>query len=206
MSINIPGVENKREPALSDTDTIDFGQYQGNLLQDVPDHHLAWLWNECRYKEHSGQKSDNNWILKRIALANYIWNSNRINALLHKDIPTMSKQQNTIVEDLFIDLQLSEQLSKEFLNECLTNACLFDRKQHDYGSQNIGDFGYDGVVVRLNDKLKRIVNLYKIERACKDTQLSNVKVSDESIEDTLRDIANYAIIAIMCRKDCWPKE
>lgn len=69
-------------------------------------------------------------------------------------------------------------------------------KQKDYGAKNILDCGELGVVVRLNDKLARLKNLYGIT----DGSFKQKEASNESIEDTLVDIANYATIALMCRK------
>ena len=67
---------------------------------------------------------------------------------------------------------------------------LLIRKQRDYGHRNITDFGEFGVLVRVNDKVSRLKNL-----------LGNGRTPvNESIDDTWRDIANYAIIALMLRK------
>jgi len=64
-------------------------------------------------------------------------------------------------------------------------------KQHDYGQGNILAFGEFGVLVRASDKLERLKNLLK-----KDLEPEN-----ESIIDTWRDLAGYAIIALMLRED-----
>jgi hypothetical protein len=108
----------------------------------------------------------------------------------------MTKQNEQIIDSLYLQLQLTETLSGNFAEEMLDCIKLFDNKQHDYGSGNISKSGYEGVIVRLNDKLERIINLqHKGEAA----------VKAETIDDTLRDIANYALIALMCRKGIWPK-
>lgn len=49
------------------------------------------------------------------------------------------------------------------------------------------------ILVRLSDKLSRIANLLKNE--------SKTSVKDESIEDTLIDMANYAIILKILLED-----
>lgn len=109
----------------------------------------------------------------------------------------MTKDIEELIATIYSQLGLTELIASKFLEELLECSILFNQKQHDYGSGNIGKFGYDGVVVRLSDKLERIINLQK--RGGKD-----IAVADEAIEDTLRDIANYALIAIMCRKGVWP--
>lgn len=64
---------------------------------------------------------------------------------------------------------------------------LIIRKQRDYGHENILTFGQFGVLVRANDKVARLKNLYE-----KGKQPAN-----ESVRDSWRDLANYAIIALM---------
>ena len=74
---------------------------------------------------------------------------------------------------------------------------LHDRKQADYGrgddpfanvrsSEDWGVPGWVGAMVRLNDKVKRLQNL-----------VANGKLENESAEDSLRDIAVYALIALV---------
>ena len=63
-------------------------------------------------------------------------------------------------------------------------------KQNDYGKDNILGFGEQGLVVRLWDKVNRLKNLV----------WHNTRPKNESVEDTLNDIAGYAIIGLMLRK------
>src|SRR5512139_2107405 len=85
-------------------------------------------------------------------------------------------------------LQLKTVAAKAFLYVALQNTVLFDGKQSDYGSRNISSFGTFGVVVRMNDKFERIKNLFSKRRK---------RPVNESIRDSFRDIANYALIAYM---------
>ena len=66
-------------------------------------------------------------------------------------------------------------------------------KQHDYGHSNIVDFGEYGVLVRANDKMARLKNLL--------SPLSETQPKNETIEDSWKDLANYAIIALMVRRN-----
>lgn len=69
-------------------------------------------------------------------------------------------------------------------------ADIYERKNHDYGNsfnKSLDKFGIIASVVRLGDKMNRIESLAKGE----------AKVNDESIKDTLTDLANYAILTIM---------
>ena len=65
-------------------------------------------------------------------------------------------------------------------------------KQYDYGHSNIMDFGEYGVLVRANDKMARLKNLL--------SPTSETQPKNESIEDSWKDLANYAIIALMVRR------
>ena len=68
---------------------------------------------------------------------------------------------------------------------------LHARKNNDYGNaahESYKEFGLVSYVIRLNDKLNRLKTLTKPG--------TDVAVNDESIEDTLMDLAAYAIMAI----------
>ena len=69
-------------------------------------------------------------------------------------------------------------------------AELIAAKQNDYGKDNILGFGEQGLVVRLWDKINRLKNLV----------WNNTRPKNESVEDTLKDVAGYAIIGLMLRK------
>ena len=68
------------------------------------------------------------------------------------------------------------------------NTKLFERKNTDYGNSFV-DFELIGIIVRLNDKINRILNLG-------DADPQTMKV-DEKIEDTINDLYNYCIIGLM---------
>lgn len=67
---------------------------------------------------------------------------------------------------------------------------LYEAKNADYGD-SVHDtymkYGLTSFLVRLEDKLNRVRTLSKQE----------AKVKDEKIEDTLLDMANYAILAVL---------
>jgi hypothetical protein len=100
----------------------------------------------------------------------------------------------TVVERIFNELACTEPLTLEYIKEALRDICTFDRKQHDYGPENIAAFGEKGVVVRMNDKMARLRNLvwgYKL-------------TSNEPIDDSYTDLSVYGVIARMCRAGVWP--
>lgn len=72
---------------------------------------------------------------------------------------------------------------------------LYIKKNHDYGDSvhdTYEKYGLVSFLVRMEDKLNRVRNLNK-----DNVKISDAKVKDEKIEDTLMDLANYAILAIM---------
>lgn len=66
----------------------------------------------------------------------------------------------------------------------------YKKKNHDYGNsfdQSLDKFGLIASVVRLGDKMNRIESLVNKE----------AQVKDESIRDTIMDMANYCIMTAM---------
>lgn len=69
---------------------------------------------------------------------------------------------------------------------------LYYKKNADYGdSFNLlyDEFGIQSVLIRLQDKLNRLKTLAGKE--------AKAKVENESVKDTLTDLANYAIMALI---------
>ncbi len=82
-----------------------------------------------------------------------------------------------------------------FLDDAFQIACnhllqTFLKKHKDYGKGNILEIGELGIAFRLAEKVSRLKNLLS-----KGTEPEN-----ESIDDTLEDIAVYAVIAKLYRK------
>lgn len=80
---------------------------------------------------------------------------------------------------------------KDICHELMTT---YSMKNSDYGDsfgRTFGEYGLVSAVVRIADKYHRIAELTKKER-----------LVDESIEDTLLDLAGYCIMTVMeLRKD-----
>ena len=80
-----------------------------------------------------------------------------------------------------------ERICKE-LNE------IYERKNKDYGEsfgKSVIEYGMMMPCIRIEDKLQRVKNLVRNGSAA---------VNDESIDDTLRDLANYAIMTLIERE------
>ena len=68
---------------------------------------------------------------------------------------------------------------------------LFKKKNADYGDA-FAEFGLIGVLVRIEDKIKRSLSISK----------SNIQlIDDEKLEDTLLDLHNYAAMALMLMQE-----
>ena len=83
---------------------------------------------------------------------------------------------------------------KNFIFEAHRCVDLYAKKNHDYG--NSFDKGMDTIgpsygIGRIFDKMNRLVNL---------TNGKEQQVKDESIDDTLRDLACYSIMMLTYRK------
>lgn len=63
---------------------------------------------------------------------------------------------------------------------------LFIKKNADYGN-SYKQYGLIGILVRVQDKINRALNITK----------NGIRVQDESLRDTLIDLHNYAAMALM---------
>lgn len=69
---------------------------------------------------------------------------------------------------------------------------VYNRKNHDYGDsfhQTFLEEGFAMARIRLTDKLNRFKALTRANE--------KQKVTDESLQDTLMDLANYALMTIL---------
>lgn len=75
-------------------------------------------------------------------------------------------------------------------DECRSIAV---KKNNDYGMESLRMFGGQGIFIRMHDKISRLNHLIK--------QNNNQLVQDESIEDTLKDLINYANYMILIQRN-----
>lgn len=95
----------------------------------------------------------------------------------------MSRGKSIMSNDRIAKIEMFKEITTEMLN-------LFDKKNRDYGNSFDISLDEDGLLVakiRVGDKYKRFSQLIKNENL----------VKEESIRDTLVDMANYAIMTIM---------
>lgn len=69
-------------------------------------------------------------------------------------------------------------------------------KQKDYGTKNIMEFSHIGIIVRMFDKVSRLINLLSKSHSLQSSVGVN-SVPNESVIDTLMDLIGYSTIGLM---------
>lgn len=85
----------------------------------------------------------------------------------------------------------------DFEDECKKELELTRKKNNDYGGpvdpwKNFREFGELGILVRMSDKFARLKTALVEKRG--------LEVNDESVEDTIRDLAIYSKILLLYRR------
>lgn len=88
---------------------------------------------------------------------------------------------------------------KQYLTIHQEAFTLFCQKNQDYGDA-FSTFGPLGVMVRIQDKLMRFINLQK-NMETNQHAIQQIQVPNESLEDTLIDLHNYAAMALMLLRE-----
>lgn len=101
----------------------------------------------------------------------------------------MSNKINKNNTDIIFSIEnnLFDENVKAFTETAGKMIQLYAKKNHDYGNsfeKGMKDIGMAYGVGRLYDKMNRIVNLSRVE----------AKVNEESMQDTLLDLACYAVM------------
>lgn len=109
----------------------------------------------------------------------------------------------TVVPDLFVSGSFEAEFQKIY-SEAFS---LLVAKQRRYGNSNIEQLGLHGVIGRISfDKVSRALKFMNGRVVNGKVELDQMDEStEESLEDTLLDIANYALIAVALRRGVWGK-
>ncbi len=99
-----------------------------------------------------------------------------------------------LTKKIFADLGCKEEQTRTIISKFLGDIKLFDKKQHDYGPQNIAKFGASGVLVRSSDKIERLINLQNRGEAPE---------VEEPVTETWQDLTVYGAIARVCIDGKW---
>lgn len=113
-----------------------------------------------------------------------------------RDMASLSPEMNTrlkTVEQGLMSLgarPVLEENVQQFVDITHSMAKTYAAKNHDYGNsfeQSCDKFGIIAGVIRMGDKMNRLESL-AVKRA---------EVKDESIKDTLLDLASYSVMTLM---------
>ena len=88
---------------------------------------------------------------------------------------------------------MANSLVTEHKKICIELNKTYERKNHDYGNsfgETFNKLGIISAVTRISDKYNRLVSLCTLPE-------NERQVKDESISDTLLDLANYCIMTEM---------
>jgi len=83
------------------------------------------------------------------------------------------------------DIKMDRIEYDKIIDECRSISI---SKNNDYGDASLTKFKEEGIIIRLNDKMERLINLNKISVA---------HVTSECLEDTALDMINYLIYLVM---------
>ena len=131
----------------------------------------------------------------------------KINEINKQEIRDML-QKTTTIEDIVGYIKEHYPETEEMFQKELNNMYLtFCRKQYDYGLNNIAmgtllsndkeiSMSLLGIIVRLNDKVNRLVNL---------ATKHDFKAQNEPIEDAFLDVAIYCVMALIVKSGKWSK-
>lgn len=98
-----------------------------------------------------------------------------------------------LIDKIYDELGCLEPQTKAIIAHVLKDIKLFDIKHHDYGASNISKFGEQGVLVRVSDKVERLINLSK----------ADVDPANEGVNDSWQDLSIYGVIVRVVRAGQW---
>ena len=104
---------------------------------------------------------------------------------------------------LTIEKELLTTEVQQFADEAQKCIDLYSKKNHDYGNffdKGMDNIGYSYGIGRIYDKVNRLITLSKFDA------IKRIAVVDENIDDTLRDLACYAMMMLAYRKRECEKE
>jgi hypothetical protein len=100
----------------------------------------------------------------------------------NKDIEKMTNEEI----NNFLKTQDKIQKYQSIQNELLET---FIKKNNDYGNNNLDTYGKIGIIIRMQDKINRYLNISKNN--------IEIKVDDENLNDTIKDLINYCYLFLI---------
>ena len=149
---------------------------------------LKYVHEDCTHT--TGAQCDHDKYVKSMSVYQGVYMKYLI--VVENEVKICDSQQTCIYDILkCINLECLDYLvqklcaSRESVIE--NNRNLFVAKNADYGN-SFEDFGFLGIMVRLNDKINRMKSLVGKE---------STEVSSESFMDTVQDLYNYTLLGLM---------
>ena len=115
----------------------------------------------------------------------------------------MKKINDDKVDFISTALGVCTEMGVEMVRAAIECVQLFDTKQQDYSSNNISSSGELGIAVRLQDKVSRMRHILLKELTAQEKSAHVFKANHDSLEDTYKDAANYALIGLLLQRKRW---
>lgn len=109
-------------------------------------------------------------------------------------VPSQRPDEAQYVKEVWQALGCKDPLTRDYIRVALIGVRVFDYKQQRYGTGNIAESGFGGLVTRMQDKISRIKHLLGLGH----------NPDDEPIEDSSGDLGVYGHIGLMVRWGLWP--
>lgn len=106
-----------------------------------------------------------------------------------------TKIYQDLANSLATVLQLKTAAARIAMFYALQFVKVFDIKHQGYGPDSINRHGEHGVLIRLDEKVARILKAVK----------SGHESPDEKVQDNWMDIAIYGVMGFMLRVGAWPR-
>lgn len=128
----------------------------------------------------------------------FLFQTNDFSIKIFLVVLTLQSQHDILCEERFergphtVENNNKLQIHQDICDQIHTLYC---KKNADYGDsayKTFKDFGIVSVAIRISDKFNRFINLIKHP---------TIAVVEESIVDTLMDMAGYCILAVMFLKE-----
>ena len=119
--------------------------------------------------------------------------------ITNKNLTTMTKVKQTrpvsfMFDTNVINMDDVDDKVMSFCKEASKSVELYIKKNHDYGdsfTKAMNTLGMSYAVGKLLDKMNRLIAIYGKE--------AERRIEDETLDDTLRDMANYALMTLAFR-------
>lgn len=118
--------------------------------------------------------------------------------LMHDALEYIEQLSNNVIENIWKSFAKLAKVAAEIGGDIVKHKELCDYLHETYKSKNadygnsfkemFAEFGIITAITRIGDKFNRLKNLYKNQER---------QVKDESVRDTLLDMANYCIMTVM---------